>query len=195
MASTAALGNARPAEDVGFPCIAKPRSGRGSRGVHVVGSVEQARGYLGLYGLAADEVVAQERLGGREFTVMMAADRDGELFAVVPVLVHVKRGITVLAETADDDAVIGACRAIHRALPTRGFYNIQCMATPDGRVAPFEINPRVSTTFCLALEALEVDPIAVFMGWAPRPEGLAAFHSGLRLRRFWYNQIGAANEP
>ena len=173
------------AATVGFPCFAKPRRGRGSRGIQVLPNAEAARAYLTLSGLAADEIVAQELIAGQEYTVMVAADHAGRLHAIVPVRVEDKRGITLRARTDDNAAVIDACAAIHRACPAAGCYNIQLFLTPDGRVRPFEINPRISTTFCLGIAA-GINPVATYLA-GTAPTGLLPFRSGVRLERHWQN--------
>ncbi len=173
-----------------YPCLVKPRKGRGSRGIHVVDSADQAAAHLVVSGLSASDVILQELLEGQEYTVLMAADFQRHLHAVVPVRVDKKRGITLSGETEDSPVVIEACRAIHRVMPARGCYNIQLMLAPDGRVAPFEINPRVSTTLCLCVAA-QIDPIAIFIG-QPGHEGVAeGFRPGVRLRRHWSNHFMA----
>jgi carbamoyl-phosphate synthase large subunit len=177
------------ADSMGFPCVLKPRLGRGSRGFHIVLDADQADAYRRLYRLSPLDIVAQELLTGQEYTVTMAADRNGRLRAVVPVKVQIKRGITLRAETEDNPQIIAACEAIHAALPTRGSYNIQLMLTDSGRVVPFEINPRISTTVCLAIAA-GVDPVALYLDDAPAIM-LHPFTDGVRLRRYWFNAVSA----
>ncbi|NQU57095.1 MAG: ATP-grasp domain-containing protein [Rhodospirillales bacterium] len=171
--------------DLGFPCFAKPRSGRGSRGVRVIDNLTQA---LALESLETDAFIAQDLLAGQEYTVMMAADMKGRLGAVVPVRVDIKRGITLRAETEFHAGIIDACSAIHVALPARGCYNIQLMLGADGTVLPFEINPRISTTFCLAVAA-GIDPIRIFVDGAD--DTLMPFIEGLKLSRAWFNHFQA----
>lgn len=76
---------------------------------------------------------------------------------------EIKKGITLRAETDRDERVIAACVAIHAAQPVSGCYNIQLMKAEAGDVKPFEINPRISTTACLALAA-GVDFVDVYLG-------------------------------
>lgn len=176
--------NTRPLEfvdDLGFPCFAKPRFGRGSRGVSIL--VEKSQAEL-LRQTCEEDYVVQELLSGQEYTVLMAADRTGHLGAIVPVRVDVKRGITVRAATDHNETVMTVCQAIHHAMPTHGCYNIQLMLEDDGRVMPFEINPRISTTFCLALAA-GIDPVEIFLNGAG--DVPAPFIDGLRLNRSWTN--------
>lgn len=172
---------------VGFPCFAKPRSGRGSRGVRVLADKGEAEAYLRLSGLKASEILVQELLVGREFTVLMAADREGRLHAVVPVEVAIKRGITIRARTVSEPSVTAACHAVHEAFAPGGCYNIQLILTEQGRALPFEINPRVSTTFCLGIAA-GVDPIEIYFRTRASRE-LSPVRDGLELHRHWTNVI------
>jgi carbamoyl-phosphate synthase large subunit len=177
-----------------FPCISKPRSGRGSRDVRVLETANDAISLKSSLGSLAEKMLVQEKIEGVEYTVQMVADSHGCLHAVVPVKVGVKRGITLRAETEADPRVMSACRAIHQAIPTSGCYNIQLMLSPEGQVLPFEINPRVSTTLCLVVAA-GVDPISVFFEDDERRD-LLPFVTGLQLRRHWTNYFfeGQKNE-
>lgn len=174
-------------DEVGFPCFAKPRYGRGSRGIQILADAGAAQAYQKLSGLSANQIVVQELLQGQEYTIMMAADANANLHAVMPVRVDAKRGITLRAETDANTKVIEACAAIHRAYPARGCYNIQLFVTGNDRTLPFEINPRISTTFCLGVAA-GIDPVEIFFNQAS-PKHLLSFRSGVKLQRFWYNHI------
>ena len=176
-------------EDVGFPCISKPRKGRGSRGVSTLQNSAEVASLRDRLGLSADDYILQEKAIGQEYTVQMVASADATLHAIVPVKVDIKRGVTLRAETCAEPRVIAACRAIHAALPASGCYNIQLILTADGHALPFEINPRVSTTLCLVVAA-GVDPIAIFNS-AEQCEGgkLQSFECGLRLQRHWLNHF------
>lgn len=170
------------------PCIVKPRRGRGSRGVAIVHSEAELHAHLLLSHRPTSDFLAQELLPGQEYTVMMAADGNARLRAVVPVKVGIKRGITLRAETERDEAVIAACISIHAASPVPGCYNIQLTRSATGEVKPFEINPRISTTACLALAA-GIDFVRVFCGGESEKAapGLLPFREGLQLRRTWHN--------
>jgi carbamoyl-phosphate synthase large subunit len=168
-----------------YPVIVKPRSGRGSRGVARIADARQLAAYLVLSPLAPDQLVAQELLEGQEYTVAVVANRAGALRAIVPVEVFSKIGITLHAATRATRAVIDGCAAIHAARPTRATYNVQCVLTRDGRLMPFEINPRISTTIALVLAA-GVDPVDLYFSDGA---SLAPFTEGLVLRRRWLNEI------
>ncbi|WPB87455.1 ATP-grasp domain-containing protein [Sediminicoccus rosea] len=170
-------------EEIGFPCIAKPRSGRGSRGVMVLEAPAQVPHYLGLYRQKAAAVVLQEKLPGTEYTVYVSADAQARLCDLIPIRVLSKRGVTIRAEIHMESRVVAYCEALHRALRPEGPYNVQLILGDDGRVAPFEVNPRVSTTLCLAIAA-GADPIGDWLGYARRHEVRP-----MRLKRNWNNQM------
>ena len=178
------------ADDFGgfsFPCISKPRCGRGSRDVRELSSISEAISLKTALGPFARQMLMQEKIKGTEYTVQMIADAHGRLCAVVPVRVGMKRGITLRAETEAEPRVAEACCAVHQAISAEGCYNIQLMLTPKGDIFPFEINPRVSTTLCLVV-ASGIDPIAIFLK-ENHPKELRQFNSGLKLSRHWKNII------
>lgn len=179
-------------QHVAFPCVLKPRRGRGSRDVSVVGTEAELQARVLLSGSTSADFLVQELLVGREYTVMMAASASGRLRAVVPVRVDSKRGITLRGSTDGDNAVVAACAAIHAAWPVAGCYNIQVIKDATGKVKPFEINPRISTTACLGLAA-GIDFVEVYRagesGDNAAAGALLPFREGLGLRRSWHNEF------
>lgn len=179
-------------ERLDFPCIVKPRKGRGSRNVAVVYSETELQAQITLARQDPKEFVLQELLAGQEYTVMMAADRNGELRGVVPVLLQRKRGITIRGVTANEQDIIHACQAIHASDPVPGCYNIQLIKEKKNLVKPFEINPRISTTACLGYAA-GVDFIDIYFANSERKDRqikkLVSFKNYLCLKRSWYNEI------
>jgi carbamoyl-phosphate synthase large subunit len=171
--------------DIHFPCISKPRSGRGSRDVRVLNSIADAMLLKLTLGDRAEKIMVQDKIEGMEYTVQMLADDTGQLRAIVPVRIDIKSGITIRAETEAEPHVIAACHSIHQAIPTSGCYNIQLMHTTEGKVLPFEINPRISTTFCLVVAA-GVDPFAIFFKQY-QGNDIIPFDAGIKLRRHWTN--------
>lgn len=171
-------------QGMSFPLIAKPRSGRGSRSVLRLENEDQVGAYLILEGRPSEEYVAQEIGAGVEYTVCVYADENAELRIVVPVRVGTKKGITLAATAEPSEPIFAYAKAFQAAFRPKGIYNIQCMVDRDGRVLPFEVNPRVSTTFCLALHA----------GFDPFDEGQTGAarclpEKSIELRRHWTNVI------
>jgi carbamoyl-phosphate synthase large subunit len=169
-------------QEFSYPYIAKPRSGRGSRGVMVIKDVDEEERLKSQLGIRKDSYLSQSLIKGTEYTVQMIADSQGIIHAVVPVKVDIKRGITIRASTEKNTAVITACKKIHEAFPTTGVYNIQLVLTDKDEVLPFEINPRISTTFCLVLAA-GIDPVGIFLGKSSEGD----FKEGVALERHWTN--------
>ncbi|MDX8549493.1 ATP-grasp domain-containing protein [Methanospirillum sp. J.3.6.1-F.2.7.3] len=175
-------------ENISFPCIIKPRKGRGSRGFAVINSEKELKAQLLLSHLPPDEFIVQELLVGQEYTVTMVSDMTGKLQAVVPVKVALKKGITIRANTEYNEDIIRACNKIHAAYLVPGIYNIQLIVTETGEIKPFEINPRISTTACLALAA-GVPIINLYCHDVIESDELAIFLNNLFLRRTWKNEF------
>lgn len=178
------------ASTVGFPLVVKPRSGRGSRGVHILNSIDEIQAYKLMYRVDDDKLIAQMLMRGDEYTVLVAGDDYGNLIAVVPVKVVQKKGITIRAQIDVHPAVVQYAKEFHDAFKPSGVYNIQCIVDKDGFVLPFEVNPRVSTTFCLSIAA-GFDP------FSDRPSYMQATElflpkESLCLTRNWSNHIFAA---
>jgi len=175
-----------------YPCIVKPRQGRGSRDVRIINSESELQAHVLLSHRQPDDFILQELLVGQEYTVMMSTNRAGALRAVVPVKVGIKKGITIRAETDFDEAIINECAAIHAANPVAGCYNIQLVRMKNGEIKPFEINPRVSTTACLAMAA-GANFIDIFLADSNKENynnsSLLSFSNHVGLRRTWHNEF------
>jgi carbamoyl-phosphate synthase large subunit len=178
-------------KSISYPCIIKPKQGRGSRDVRIVKSEREMQAHVLLSRYQPKDFILQELLMGQEYTVMMATNLAGVLRAVVPVKVGIKKGITIRAETHHDAAVINACKAIHAMTSAVGCYNIQLVRTKNGEVKPFEINPRVSTTACLAMAA-GANFIDIFLSDYSKENNnsdLIFFRNNIGLRRTWHNEF------
>lgn len=172
--------------DFDFPCIVKPRQGRGSRGVRTIEQKEAIELFNSL-GQEADKYILQQKAEGVEYTVQMVANQNCDLAAVVPVRVELKKGVTIRAEVIENANVLAACRGIHDCLPASGSYNIQLILDSSGAVFPFEINPRPSTTFCMSIAA-GIDPISVFCGRV-NADKVPDIKFGTKLHRHWTNHF------
>ena len=173
-----------------FPCICKPRFGRGSRDITYLHSINEALKFREFLSFSNNPslFVIQEMAKGVEYTVQMIADNQACLQAVLPVEVAVKKGITIDARINKNQAVVMACQGIHEKIPTPGVYNIQLILTNEGCVFPFEINPRISTTFCLVLAA-GLDPLEIFGANLISPTTILDYTDNVRIQRFWHNDI------
>jgi len=142
------------APDISFPCIVKPRTGRGSRGVGLVRSESELQSFLKTSSYPREELLVQEYIDGPEYTVSVVVWRDGEVQAVVPKEIISKRGITQLAVTRKDPRIDALCRSVQERLRANGPFNVQLrMDTARKMPMIFEINPRFSTSISLTIAA------------------------------------------
>jgi carbamoyl-phosphate synthase large subunit len=141
-----------PALDPGswaYPAIVKPRTGSGSRGIHIVGSAAE---------LAAMErspgLIVQDFLPGEEYSVDVLADLNGHVIASVPrVRARVDSGVSVGGRTVHDPEIEYFGRAVARATGVTFVANVQCKRDRDGRPALLEVNPRIPGTLGLTIAA------------------------------------------
>lgn len=179
-----------------FPCIIKPIEGRGSRNVFLAQNEEEVNAQITLSRKKADQFIIQEFIQGQEYTVNISADKNGKILGIIPILVNFKKGITISANLSHDKEVIDACENIHNAHPVEGCYNIQLIKDENNIIKPFEINPRISTTSCLAIVS-GIDFIDNFLNTnnKVRQSFRKKISSNLNvsLNRFWYNDISIKN--
>lgn len=137
-----------------FPCIIKPRTSRGSRGFQPLDTRGDLDQYLKTTPLKRDQLIIQERLIGKEFTVSGVVGKNGDILSVVPKEVILKKGITKVGVTRGDDSIVQLAKNVQNALHADGPFNMQLMVRADTGVPTlFEINPRFSTTVALTIVA------------------------------------------
>jgi carbamoyl-phosphate synthase large subunit len=122
-----------------FPVVAKPRDGSASNGLAIIHSVDELAALN-----AGRSWVVQEQLRGREFTVNMLFDTNGDLVVAVP---HerrqvrageVEKGITVRHPGLLDCAT----RLAEVLQGARGALCFQAIVDEQGTTGIFEINAR-----------------------------------------------------
>jgi carbamoyl-phosphate synthase large subunit len=137
-----------------FPCVVKPRTGRGSREVEILGSKKAYEGWFTSLKRSADAYILQEYISGTEFTISVVVWRDGRIRAVLPKKIISKRGITHLAITEHHEKIEQYCTNIQEKLHADGPFNVQLRCEQNtGNPLLFEINPRYSTTTSLTIWA------------------------------------------
>lgn len=137
---------------VGFPLIAKPRSGKGHAGVRVVRTAADLA-----HAAAQPGYLVQEYLGTdqSEYTIGCFSDRDGRVRGAIAMRRELQEGTTHKAEIGDYPDVRAEARRIAAALRPVGPSNVQLRVTDDGRPVCFEINVRFSGT----------TPMRAHFGW------------------------------
>ena len=126
----------------GYPLVAKPRTGGGSRGLFLVQNDADLA-----YAATREHYIVQQTVGERntEYTVGCFSDRDGAVQGVISLQRELHEGTTYRAVAGDYPLVDEAARGIAAALKPKGPCNIQCRIH-DGKVYCFEINVRFSGT-------------------------------------------------
>ncbi|WP_082376446.1 ATP-grasp domain-containing protein [Nocardiopsis sp. NRRL B-16309] len=183
------------ADDASGGFVVKPRSGRGSRGVQLVGALAEVPAAVAASGYRADELIVQERVTGPEFTVSVVVWRDGGVQAVVPKEVLLKRGVTKYAVTRHHAEVERTCRAVQSALRADGPFNVQLCLDAEGRPRVFEINPRFSSTAALTVAA-GVDEVAGLLRQAVTdgPRLTDTWREGVTMVRRWTDEFISEEE-
>tara|TARA_B100000780_G_scaffold155209_1_gene108547 strand:+ start:1339 stop:2274 length:936 start_codon:yes stop_codon:yes gene_type:complete len=122
-----------------FPIIAKPRSGQGSRGLHVISKIEE-------YENCKEGAVWQEMLtpASEEYTCAVYVSPSGTHRNLL-MKRQLAGGFTQKGEVVDDLEIESYVKSIAKALDFRGVINIQLRKTKSGPLI-FEINPRLSST-------------------------------------------------
>ncbi|WP_116449479.1 ATP-grasp domain-containing protein [Blastococcus litoris] len=170
--------------EVPGPWVVKPRTGRGSRGVQLLDDPAAVEAAL----FADPDLIAQTRLGGREFTADALVDRSGDVLTVVPRWrTETRAGISVKGETFESEPVTELVRAALDAVGLTGPANVQGFVGDDGAVTVVEINPRFSGGLPLTLAA-GADVVSTYLAGVRDPHAALPqlwFTPGVRMSRFF----------
>jgi carbamoyl-phosphate synthase large subunit len=162
-----------------FSCkeyIAKPREGRGSRGI-LVNPTEPQK--------LSDEFMIQPLHKGIEITTAVYVTKKGNLHGVFSMERQLENGTTSQTVVNDsyDDSFRGIAQQIIALGGIRGSFNLQSIVTESGAIFPFEVNGRISGTnsirhnlgfqdvkYCIQeyLYNVDPDPIMPIKGIATR---------------------------
>lgn len=127
--------------EVGFPLIAKPNSGKGSHGIFIANSLDDLKKIVG------KDYCVQELLGDdkSEYTIACYVDKKGNSHPILIMHRHLKYGTTFMAEIVQDDAIRKECERICERFNPQGPLNIQ-LRMHHGKPVCFELNVRFSGT-------------------------------------------------
>ncbi len=118
--------------------IAKPRKGRGSRGLMInPNSIDDLD----------DTYVIQKLYSGKEYTSSFYVDRDRNILSFITFERRLENGATVMCKVIKDfDPLVSKyIDRLSNCMQFKGSCNIQYMIE-EGRIVPFEINCRISGT-------------------------------------------------
>lgn len=124
----------------GFPIIAKPRYGKGSKGIFKIENSLDLKYVLS----KQNGLIFQEFLPGAEYTIDVLSDLNGEpLIAVPRIRVQTKAGISTVGKIVMDEKISEICKSIARYLRIKGPCCIQMKESNEGTLKLVEVNPRL----------------------------------------------------
>lgn len=124
----------------GFPLIAKPRYGKGSKGIVKINNENE----LKYVRLNSENLIFQEYLPGIEYTIDVLSDLECEPILAVPrVRVETRAGISTVGTIVKDENISETCKSIAKYLKIRGPCCIQMKESNDGILKMVEVNPRM----------------------------------------------------
>lgn len=128
-------------DNIGFPLIAKPNSGKGSNGIFIVNNWQE------LETIKNSDYCVQEILGdsNSEYTVACYVDKEGRDHDILIMHRKLKAGTTFMAEIVQNELIRDECERICRAFKPIGPFNIQ-LRIHKGKPVCFEFNVRFSGT-------------------------------------------------
>jgi carbamoyl-phosphate synthase large subunit len=166
-----------------FPLVVKPREGRASIGVRVAATPAEVERELA----TGEDLVLQEWTSGREVTVDVLCDLQGELVGLVPrERLEIKAGVSSKGRTLRDAALVEGAARMARLLRFRGPANIQGFLQNDGQVQWIEINPRFSGALPLTIAAGLNGPLLLaHAALGDRIEPRLGEYAEVRMLRYW----------
>jgi carbamoyl-phosphate synthase large subunit len=125
-----------------FPLIAKPRYGKGSKGLVKIDNEKELK-YVQTK-RHKDNLIFQEYLPGTEYTIDVLSDLESEPIIAVPrIRLETKAGISTMGKIVKDENISDTCKSIAKCLKIRGPCCIQMKESKEGILKIVEVNPRM----------------------------------------------------
>jgi carbamoyl-phosphate synthase large subunit len=125
-----------------FPLIAKPRYGKGSKGIVKIDNEKELE-YVQIK-KDKDNLIFQEYLPGTEYTIDVLSDLECEPIIAVPrIRLETKAGISTMGKIVKDENISDTCKLIAKCLKIRGPCCIQMKESKEGILKIVEVNPRM----------------------------------------------------
>lgn len=123
-----------------FPIIAKPRYGKGSKGIFKIENAMDLK-----YAISKqNELIFQEYLPGTEYTIDVLSDLNARpLIAVPRIRVQTKAGISTVGKIVMNKKISDTCKSIAKYLQIKGPCCIQMKESDNGTLKLVEVNPRL----------------------------------------------------
>ena len=125
-----------------FPCIAKPRFGKGSKNIFYCNNFNEAKFFANYL----DELIFQEILFPKKKEITCAVYRfKNKKVKVIQLMRKLKESYTCWAQVIKNSKIEKLCKKIAKNIGFFGSANFQLILTKKGPMI-FEINPRFSST-------------------------------------------------
>lgn len=169
-------------ESVTFPCLIKPRYGRGGTGVFRINNKKEFQ----LYSDKNETHLFQELIQGDEYSIDILANQSGDALSIVPRLrIATESGVSVKSITVFDQEIITLCKKIVKELRLFGPSCIQCIKNQDG-IFFFDINVRFGGGSILSIKAdPTIIPNLIRMVKNEKPIQSLGFTKGLIMLRYY----------
>lgn len=167
-----------------FPCVMKPRFGRGGKDVICIRNEKEFRDYT--RGHKQILLIVQEYVEGTEYSVDVLAGR-GAIASIVPrIRIQTDSGISVTGETVYNKQIIETSRIIATKLKLFGPSCIQCIQTKRGMFKFIDVNCRFGGGSVLSMRADKaLVPNLLRLVRGEEPLASKTFEKGLRMQRYY----------
>lgn len=139
-----------PSEINAFPCVVKPTRGKGSRDVFFCHNLRELQEVLSEH----EDMIIQEFLPGKEYSIDVLSDLDGNALVAVPrERIEVRAGTSVKGKIVLDKRIQEECLKVAEFLGIKGPSCIQMKRDKDGVPKIIEVNPRMGGSTILTTYA------------------------------------------
>jgi len=133
-----------------FPCILKPKSGRGATNVYKVYNKKELTFFI----QNVKDPIIQEFVTGTEYTVDILTNWEGIAISIIPrIRLNIESGISMKGITKRDEKIISYSRKIVEELKIIGPSCIQCIKTSKNEIKFTDINLRFGGGSALSFKA------------------------------------------
>ena len=172
-------------QEIEYPCLIKPRFGRGGQDVHIINNKCQMEHYI----KTVQEPIIQEYLSGDEYSIDILADNEGNALSIVPrIRTKTESGISVKSTTVFDKELIDIAEVIVKELQLFGPSCLQCIKNDEG-IKFLDLNTRFGGGSILSVMAdntIIPNLISIIKGNEPIKSD--SFIEGLTMSRY-YSEI------
>ena len=136
-------------DDIGFPALIKPSHSAGSRGIHIVNSVEELKEWSEKTIAEYGECALQEYICSKDYyyNVMLYRTAEGNWgnYAITKIMRYypIKGGSSSFCVSIENDKLLSVCKEILDKLGWIGFADFDVLEKGDGDYRVIEINPRI----------------------------------------------------